>query len=120
MTRTRQLDAHRACRHVDDMLESVVLAYRPVLVALTAEVYERADTHWNDPRFDAVGQRRRRLRQIARLRAAVVALADVLADVRRDIGTDKGELPPGDAAVRDELARLSEVERAVGDVGVPL
>ena len=49
MTRTRQLDAHRACRHVDDMLESVVLAYRPVLVALAAEVYERADTHWNDP-----------------------------------------------------------------------
>lgn len=104
--RTRQLQAHYAVLQLDAVLGDVVGSYITTLDLLVDEFNEQADARRHDPRYAAEVHRSRRAALFARYRAAVVELGDVLVDMRCDVGTDRDDLPPGDAATRARLRRL--------------
>jgi hypothetical protein len=98
MTKTSQLDAHYAVIQADSVARSVVMSFQLTVDLLIAEVRERA----------ADDTARHRLRELlARYRAAVLELGDVLGSLRAQCGTDPFDLPDADDEVRDELARIS-------------
>ena len=100
MTTTLQLDAHFAAIQLDAVRQSVVLAYKPTVDHLVAEVHER--------RPDAVG-REMLANLLRRYRAGVLELADAVAALRAQLGTDSGDLPDADDAdVCADLARIRE------------
>lgn len=108
MTRTSQLDAHYAVIQVDSVVRQLVMSFQPTAEMLVAEVQER----------NAGDDDRRRLRELlSRYRSGVLEVADTLIALRRQCGTDKGDLPDADDDVRGELARLraahEKTDRAV-------
>lgn len=117
MTRTSQLEAHYACMQVDALLERLVLGYVPTRDVLTRELSEQIEARWGDPTHDMGRHVRQRVRLLSRLRAGIVAAANALAELRADLGVANGDLPDLDDAVRAELERLRNVERAGDEVG---
>jgi hypothetical protein len=106
--RTAQLAAHYAALQLDAVRLHTVMAYKPTVDMLVAEVRERVagDT-----------ERQRLLELLGRYRAAVLELADVAVSLREQCGTDADDLPPGDDAVAVEHARIRrshDAERRAG------
>ena len=104
--KTRQLRAHLAALKIDAVLDDVVRGYIPTLELLVDEFHEQADARRGDPRYSAERHRSRRGDMFARLRAAVVTLGDVLVELRGDFGSDRRDLPAGNADTLAKLARL--------------
>lgn len=122
MTRTAQLQAHYAVIQVDAVLDAVVQTYLPTLDLFVDEFHEQADARRHERRYSESGHRAHRAALLARYRAAVVALGDVLVDMRADVGVDRADLPAGDSKTRamlDRLRRSAERHRASAGVGVP-
>lgn len=100
MTRTSQLQAHYAVIQLDAVESHVVMSFRRTVELLIAD--------WRERNADDAGKRRLR-ELLTRYRSGVIELADTLAALRVQCGTDKADLPDGDDDVRDELARLRAV-----------
>ena len=123
MTRTSQLQAHYAAVQVDAVLDNVVRSYIPTLELLVDEFHEQSHARRFDPYYSEQEHRRRLAGLFARYRAAVVELGDVLGDIRRGIGVDRGELPAGESVTLhklDRLRRAAQRHRSPADSGVPL
>lgn len=112
--RTRQLQAHYAAVQLDAVLGDTVRSYLPTIDLLVDEFHEQADARRRDPQYSAEVHRSRRVALLARYRAAVVALGDVLADMRADVGVDRDDLPAGDADARAKLDRLRRAAERYG------
>jgi len=105
---TSQLKAHLAVVHLDAVLDANVRSYHRTLDVLIDEFHEQADARRYTSGYSRDVHRAERATLFRRYRAAVLAVADVLADMRADVGVAPDELPAGDA---DTLAALDRLRR---------
>ena len=114
MSSTAQLQAHYAAVQLDAVLGDAVRSYLPTVDLLVDEFHEQAAARRHTTGYCREEHRAKRAELFARYRAAVVALGDVLADMRADVGVDRDDLPAGDADARAKLDRLRRAAERYG------
>ncbi len=120
MTTTMQLKAHLAVVQLDAVLDASVRNYLRTLDVLIDEFNEQAAARRYTLGYRRDVHRAERAALFTRYRDALFALADVLVDLRADVGVDRDGLPAGDADGRaklDELRRSAERHRGPANPG---